>query len=463
MRVRSLAVVAVSLLLGTRLSFAQSEDDLDVSAAAPSASVSASVSAAPPPSAVPVTIASAARPDVHGVPDTLGLVVSGYVQAQFEKSALSEDQRLQGGSPLNQDRFLVRRGRLRVDRRWDLAAVAVEFDGSTTRGPFFGVRRAEASLIFAGKPGRGEPPLLTLTAGLTEIPFGHELVESSRFRWFMERSTASLAFFPGEPDVGVRLQGGFKFVRYALAVLNGEPLNDRAGQGTGGREFNAAKDIVARVGIDTDGSGEGKLRFATGVSFLEGKGFHPGTDATKGSVVWQDANENTIVDNGELRANPDVAATPSLNFRRWALGADFRVTLRTVLGLSRFAGEVYVASNLDRGTFFADPYAAGSTGDIRHVGWYAYFLQDIGRYAVAGLRADVYDPNSDVLDKRSGRLIPADQTITTVSPIIGAVLPDRARLLLQYDIVRDHLARDARGVPVDLKNNLLTVRLQVEL
>jgi hypothetical protein len=440
MRVRHLVVAAVTLLVGARLSSARG--DLDVPSAAASASV------------------SAARPDIHGVPDAPGLVISGYVQAQLEKSAISEDQRLQGGAPINQDRFLVRRGRLRVDRRWDLAAVAVEFDGSTTRGPFFGVRRAEASLIYAGNPATGEPPLLTLTAGLSEIPFGHELVESSRFRWFMERSTSSLAFFPGEPDVGIRLQGGFKFVRYALAVLNGEPLNDRAGQGTGGREFNAAKDLVARVGVD---SGESQLRFAGGVSFLEGKGFHPGTDATKGSVVWQDANENSIVDTGELRATPDVAATPSLNFRRWALGADLRVTLRTVLGLSRFAGEIYAASNLDRGLFFADPYAPGSTGDIRHVGWYAYFLQDLGRYAVAGLRADVYDPNSDVLDKRAGKLVPADQTITTVSPIVGAVLPDRARLLIQYDIVRDHLARDARGVPVDLKNNLLTVRLQVEL
>ena len=458
MRVRSLAVVIAALLLGTRLSYAQSEDDLDVPAAASSVAAPPVASSAPP-----VTTASAAHPDVHGVPDAPGLVISGYVQAQFEKSAISEDQRLQGGSPINQDRFLVRRGRLRVDRRWELAAAAIEFDGSTTRGPFFCVRRAEASLIYAGKPGKGEPPLLTLTAGLSEIPFGHELVESSRFRWFMERSTASLAFFPGEPDVGVRVQGGFKFLRYALAILNGEPLNDRAGQGTGGREFNAAKDLVARVGVDTDGTGESKLRFATGVSFLKGKGFHPGTDATKGSVVWQDANENSIVDTGELRANPDTAATPSLNFNRWALGADLRITLRTVLGLSRFAGEVYVASNLDRGLFFADPYAPGSTGDIRHFGWYAFFLQDLGRYAVAGVRADVYDPNSDVLDKRAGKLVPSDQTITTVSPIVGAVLPDRARLLLQYDIVRDHLARDARGVPTDLKNNLLTVRLQVEL
>jgi hypothetical protein len=457
MRLRSFAVVACALLFGARASLA--DEDLEVSAApATAASASASVFAAPVVSAAPPVSSAPPVPFSEGsaLPPE-GLVVTGYIQAQYEKSDISEDQRFQGGAPINQDRFLIRRGRVRVARRWDYVAGAIELDGSTTRGPFFGVRRAEATVFYQGE--RKDIPLIAFTVGLTEIPFGQELVESSRIRWFMERSTASLAFFPGEPDVGARVAGGYKFLRYALAVMNGEPLNDRAGAASG-REFNAAKDIIGRVGIDT---GESKLRLQGGVSFLKGKGFHPGTDATKGSVIWIDGNENSIVETSELKANPDLAATPSLNFDRWALGADLRFTLRTVLGLSRFGGEVYAASNLDRGIFVADPYAAGAVGNIRHLGWYAYFLQDIGRYGIGGIRVDVYDPNSDFLDKRQGKLVPAKQTITTVSPIVGFVLPDRARLLVQYDIVRDYLARDTRGVPIDLKNNLLTVRLQVEL
>jgi hypothetical protein len=35
--------------------------------------------------------------------------------------------------------------------------------------------------------------------------------------------------------------------------------------------------------------------------------------------------------------------------------------------------------------------------------------------------------------------------------------------LLQYDFVRDYLARDAVGVPTDADNDQWTLRLQVEL
>ena len=43
----------------------------------------------------------------------------------------------------------------------------------------------------------------------------------------MERSTAERALFPGEFDAGARLSGGWQFVRYAVAVQNGEPVGER--------------------------------------------------------------------------------------------------------------------------------------------------------------------------------------------------------------------------------------------
>jgi hypothetical protein len=55
------------------------------------------------------------------------------------------------------------------------------------------------------------------------------------------------------------------------------------------------------------------------------------------------------------------------------------------------------------------------------------------------------------------------QRSLTLSPIVGLVLPQRARLSLQYDIIDDHLGRNALGVPDDAKNNQFTARLQVDL
>lgn len=431
------------------------------------------------------TLANAASAPANGAPDKappppsktgVGWVdallgagdysVSAYVQAQYENHQDSQDQLQQGGVPLNQDRFLVRRGRLRLDVAFAYTELALEIDGSTTRGPFFGVRRAEASLVYRGHPWDGkvvpremrdvEVPLAMLTFGLTEVPFGFELTDSSRNRVFMERSTASLAFFPGEPDVGARLSGGIGFFRYALAVMNGEPLDDRSN--VSGRDPNAGKDVIARVGADTRPLDA--LRVSGGVSALYGSGFHRGTDATKNAAQWRDLNENSAIDPGEVTALPGSAATPSANFDRWALGLDLQIKIKTPLGATFVYGEAGVAQNMDRGLFVADPIQSGV--DLRHLYYYAAIVQEVTRWGLVGFRVDAYDPNADFLDSRTGRLLPVSQTITTLSPLVGVTIPGRARLVFQYDAVIDALSRDALGVPADLRNDRFTLRLQVE-
>ena len=100
---------------------------------------------------------------------------------------------------------------------------------------------------------------------------------------------------------------------------------------------------------------------------------------------------------------------------------------------------------------------------MRELGWYVGVTQEVMTYGLVGFRYDYYDPNADIFDKRGGLLIPYSDRIETFSPLIGALLPHRARLLAQYDVVRNYLARDANGVPANLKMNTLTLRLQVEL
>jgi hypothetical protein len=200
---------------------------------------------------------------------------------------------------------------------------------------------------------------------------------------------------------------------------------------------------------------------AGGVSVLNGKGFHPGTDAGKASVVWKDVNENGQIDAGELTASPATSPTLSQSFDRWAVGADLRVGLETPVGWLRLSGEVTFASNLDRGLFVADPVLTSI--DSRELGVAASVTQEISKYGVVGLRFDTYDPNADSRDRQGGKLLPSSQAIRTFSPMVGLMIPGRARLLFQYDLERDKLGRDPRGVPTDLANDTWTLRLQVEL
>jgi hypothetical protein len=388
--------------------------------------------------------------------DTSGFELRGFVQAQGQLEQQSQDQLMQGGNELNRDGFVVRRARIGVARTWDYAGLAFELDANTINGTAVGLRRAEALALYPS-PKESKVPFVALAVGVTDIPFGRELPESSQARLFMERSTVSLALFPGEADIGARVWGGYREFRYAVAVLAGEPINERAGLDR--PDPNAAKDIVSRFGVDAYPTE--RVNIAGGVSLVVGTGFHAGRDAIKDSVEWRDLNENGAVELGELFSVPGSAAVPSENFRRWGLALDLAVGVQSRFGWTRVAAEVTVASNLDRGLFVADPIVTGS--DIRHLGASVSVVQDFGGRFVGGLRFDFYDPNLDALDSRSGMQIPRDETITTVSPLVALRLPRHLRAVLQYDHVIDNLARDTRGVPTDLANNRFTARLQVDL
>ncbi|HEX2872746.1 MAG TPA: hypothetical protein VHP33_15900 [Polyangiaceae bacterium] len=384
-----------------------------------------------------------------------GLRLGGYIQGQYQHSDLSEDQLQQGGAPLNQTQFLVRRARVRIDRTWDYAAGSLELDANTVRGPRIGIRRAEASVFYRGRNAQNAPPLVALSVGVLDIPFGCELGESARTRWFMDRSLGSLALFPTEPDAGAKVWGAISFVRYAVAIMNGEPVDESGFP----RDPNAAKDVLGRFGAE--GPLGSSLELSGGTSFAVGKGFHRGQDAGKASVVWSDINEDGTHQPTEFVGVPGSAATPSENFKRWAIGLDLGVSLKTKLGRSRLYGEAFVGSNYDRGYAPSDPVSTRL--DARQAGGYLAVTQELTRYGIVGFRASIYDPNSDIIETRGGKTLPKTQTVKTLSPLLGVVLPERARLLLQYDFIKDYQARDKVGVPTDANNNQWTLRLQVEL
>jgi hypothetical protein len=385
--------------------------------------------------------------------DGLGWAWDAYVQSQYESSQISENQLQSGGALINRDRFVLRRARFRLDHGWEYAALAIEVDTNTVRGLSVGLRRAQALVRY---PERSQlaVPYVALTAGLQDQPFGYELPFGARKRVFAERSTASGALFPNEADVGASVSGGIGPLRYALAVLNGQPAEPYLYQ-----DPNAAKDLIARFGADAKPLDA--LQVAGGVSFLRGRGFSPGSDATKGELRWLDDNQDNTVQDSELRPVGALPVERSASFDRWAVGFDALVALRTKLGVSQLYGELTLATNLDRGLFVADPVV--TNGDSRELGYYAAFTQEITPYGLVGFRLDFYDGNSDFTDARRGRVVPASRSITTYSPVVGVQLPEVARLTFQYDFIDDSLARDELGVPTDLRNDQFTLRLQVGL
>ncbi len=384
-----------------------------------------------------------------------GLSTGAYLQTQYESHQDSQDQLSASGTSLNQEKFSVRRARASLVGEWQYAALALELDANTTNGPQVDLRKAEASLQY--RPDRARPPVMMATLGLFDAPFGYELVESPRTRFFMERSAMSRALFPAEPDLGLRLAGAIEFFRWTIAVQNGEPLGEASPYVL--QDPNASKDVFFRFGVDTHPLTD--LHVAGGLSAIRGQGFHAGSLPTGASLQWHDVNQDGAVQSSELTGIAAQSAQPSQNFDRWAVNADLRTSFRWWLGVGKVYGEFTIAQNFDRSLYVADPVATGL--DQRELGFFVAGEQEVSKWGVVGLRYDFYDPNSNAFDKRGGTLNPFSQAVTTVSPMGALVLPDRARLILQYDAIQNAFARSTVGSPTNLKNNVVTLRLQVML
>jgi hypothetical protein len=419
-----------------------------------------------PPEA-PVAIAAPVMPDAAATPaaaaaprSTLGagpVGVSGFIQADAVVMRQSSQNEVDPstGAPLNEDRFLLRRARVRVTYDRPYAGAALELDANTVNGP---VARATEANVYGCWPAdcANARRSVRATMGLLRTPFGYELGELDWQRHFLERSNVTNAFFPGVFDLGAVVTGAFDFVRAEAGILNGDPLGERTFPGRAPRK---TKDLALRLGVDTDVAPGIHLR--AGASGITGQGFHQGTPSTKDQFVWRDTNGDGVVQPAELSAIFGMAATPSRTFARYAFGGDARVTAKMPrLGELAVYGELLWGQNIDRGDLPADPIAAGR--DLREFGWYAAVTQELTEYAMIGVRYDRYDPDRDANERAALAIVPRDPTVSTVAfTASGRFASAGARLVVEYDRNTNARGRAANGAPATLADDALTVRGEV--
>jgi hypothetical protein len=421
--------------------------------------------------ALTLTLGTRARADdppkpAPPVPPPSPVVVGGFVHADwvvFRQS--SQDEVNTDGEPLNENRFMLRRGRMRISSDRGLTFAAAEIEANTVAGPQVRPINVEGTLKWPeSRPAFGptvDPRALPdgawfqVSAGLIQNAFGFEPMEFAIRRPFLEQTAMTTAFFPGQFDLGARLLGGYKVVNWGIGIMNGSPIGDRTFPG---RDPNESKDLVFRVGASTALTPE--IHVEGGLSGLTGRGFHRGRPATNDRLVWRDLNEDTIVDPIELQSISGSPAEPSQTFRRFAMGADLRVFVALpVIGELAIRAEIVRASNLDRGLYVADPVA--STYDLRELGWYAGFVQEITRWAHVGVRYDHYNPDADAREREPFALVPRDLSLSTWSFMAAARLP-YGRLVGQYDVRSNALGRTAGGVPTTLADDSFTLRVEAK-
>jgi hypothetical protein len=425
--------------------------------------VPAASSAAPAPSSSPSSSPSSVASDPGPAAD---VDVSGFAQvdAVFFHGSSVDELDAGTGQPLNETRLLVRRGRLRARAAHALPflqlGALIELEGNTVHGPTLVLQKASLSASLppsSSSSSPDAPSLLRGSVGLMKIPYGGELLDEPVARLFAEQSLVTRALFPGEHDLGLRLDGAWGLLRASLAAMNGQPTGARA---FAGLDPNAAKDVVGRVGVDGDLDVGMPLRVRAGVSGLSGAGFHAGQLPTKDTLVWRDQNEDGIAQAAELVVISAQPAGASSSFPRSALGGDVRLsTPLPVVGALTVEGEVTLAVNLDRGDVVADPVATGR--DQRGAGFRVLVTQELSPWFSAGVRYDEYDPDLDALDARAGRVIATDETVSTWSFAAAVQLPEQARLLVEFDHEDNARGRTPAGVPTTLPADRLLARAEV--
>lgn len=286
----------------------------------------------------------------RNVLEALGkLKISGYLQAQYLHNERSIDETTAVTATRNLDQFSIRRGR-------------VKFAYQTTPTSRFVLQPDITSSGVTLKDGYVEliEPWTkwhhTLTAGQFNWPFGFEIMYSSSSREMPERSLVMRTLFPGERDRGVMLSGlglADRF-HYRAAIVNGTGT-------TQSFDYNKRKDFVGRTGYSF-----GPVDVA--VSVYRG---------------------SELVSLG--------GRTAGRNFDKRREGVDVQ-WITPVPGLG-------VRGEYIRGVQPPSPGAPAMTARAADVaGWYAYAIQNVGTRHQFVIRADEYDPDSDVPDNATRTL-----------------------------------------------------------
>ncbi len=390
--------------------------------------------------------------------------LTGYIQSQFQIADTDGAAGFSGGNfPAgNHQRFLIRRGRLKVNYVNNLTQYVLQFD--VTQG---GVAIKDAYLSYNFP---WDKKAWTITAGGFDRPFGFEISYSSSNRESPERSRMYQVLFPGERDLGLKFDyapdsGPMKFLRAKVGAFNG--------MGVTAVENDNNKDIIGRLGVALPFYDQ-NMALDAGVSMYMGK--------VRNGDKYQYAVEGTpkkwMVDSTSTNKN--------MYYDRNYMGFDaqFYADMPVIGGLSlrmEFISGDQPSLN-GSNTFYI--YTTPATGvsplttgvyQRKFSGYYVNYVQNIGLMDQFVLKYDSFDPNTDVegddigltnANVRVDNFTSADVQWTTLG--FGWVhhMDGNVKLVIYYDMPTNEnvsstlLVGSLLPFKEDIKDNVLTVRMQ---
>jgi hypothetical protein len=355
--------------------------------------------------------------------------VSGYIQAQWE--AYGKDVEKTNGYD---NTFYVRRARIKFTyEALDGVKFVLQPDLSTGN-----IALKDAYSVV------NIPKLKnwTLWAGQMNRP-DYEVEYSSSQREVIERSRFIRALYPGEREIGVKLEYlGIKIpLKFQLMVMNGNfngPASQAAVQNA--KDVDSKKDIMARLvySIKIPGAGLG-IDFGPNVYYggnlSKNNIYFKNSNGTLDSAksVWTYLDKNWI--GGEIQIFVDILGGT-------AIKAEFATGINSVPSA--------VAVNSTLAQMKASPSLYNNFS-----GYYLYFIKNIGPKNQFVARYDYYDPNTKLSGDAAGNSI----YFKTIDLVWQHYLNDNIRISLQYEMPKNETNASN---PTDKKDNMFTVRVQAK-
>lgn len=335
--------------------------------------------------------------------------VSGYVQAQF-------DHYQEGADPLNT--FYIRRARIKFTyEATDGIKFVIQPDLSTGN---LSLKDAYAVVNIPKLKG------LTLWAGQFNRP-NYEVEYSSSQREVLERSKVIRTIYPGEREIGAKLE----FVPNAiplklqLAVLNGNFTGKEA------KDVDKKKDIMARATYSFS-LPEAGIGIDLGMH-----GYYGSLVAKTNYISGYEAQLDSLSDN-----------LGSFYDKKW-LGGEMQVFFDLLGGMS-LKGEYIRGRNATAGDSKTNPFKTRNFS-----GYYAYLIKNVGKKNQFVARFDHYDPNTSL----AGDDAKKEVAYNTLTLAWQYYLNDHIRISLNYDLVKNETNAT---VAEDAKDNVLGVRVQAK-
>jgi phosphate-selective porin len=351
--------------------------------------------------------------------------VSGYVQAQWE--SYGKDL-VKTNEPTNN--FYIRRARIKFTyEALDGVKFVIQPDFST------------GNLVLKDAYSVVNIPKLkdfTLWAGQFNRP-DYEVEYSSSQREVLERSRVIRAIYPGEREIGVKLEyiGSDIPLKFQLMAMNGNFTGAQA------KDYDSKKDLMGRIVYSI------KLPNA-GIGIDLGANGYYGGNRIK---------YNTFISNLDGKLDSTSFKTGDYLGKNWA-GGEIQI-FADILGGMAIKGE-YVAgvnsassaTNQDSKAKLAD-YRKDPTKIRNFSGYYIYLIKNIGPKHQFVAKYDYYDPNT----KLSGDEAKNELFYKTLTLVWQFYLNDNIRLSLNYEMPENETNTTN---PKNLKDNTLGIRIQAK-